>query len=210
MIAMACTRSVRNANQIVNQHSHDAFLAMLPQIRRQPAIAFRGCQPEERDDLIQEAIAHAFVAFVRLVQDGRQDVAYATPLGIYAVRRVRSGRRIGSKRTSFDVMSPYAQVVRRIKVERLDQQHDHDESWREILLEDKKAGPAETAAARIDVPAWFSTLSARRRRIAKTLASGETTQETAKIYGISQGRISQLRRELQNSWVQFHSELAVA
>ena len=62
-----------------------------------------------------------------------------------------------------------------------------------LLVEDRKAGPAETAAARMDLAAWFGTLTKRNRKIAKALALGEPTAAAAKKFGISPGRISQLR-----------------
>jgi len=78
--------------------------------------------------------------------------------------------------------------------------------WREVLVEDKKAGQADTAAARIDTPAWLRTLPRRNRRIAKILATGETTNAAAKKFGVSAGRISQLRRELEASWAAYQGE----
>ena len=67
-------------------------------------------------------------------------------------------------------------------------------------------GPAETAAARIDFGDWLGTLGRRRRRIAETLAKGETTSVAAAKFRVSLGRISQLRRELQGDWGRFHGE----
>ena len=46
--------------------------------------------------------------------------------------------------------------------------------------------------------------------IAKLLAKGETTGAAARKFGLSAGRISQLRQELAESWVEFQGELAVA
>ena len=55
---------------------HAAFLAMLPTIRRQAQICLRKIRPELRQDLIEEVIANCYVAFVRLVERGKQDVAF--------------------------------------------------------------------------------------------------------------------------------------
>jgi hypothetical protein len=41
------------------------------------------------------------------------------------------------------------------------------------------------------------------------LAEGQTTSATAAKFGVSLGRISQLRRELRDAWQQFHGECAV-
>jgi hypothetical protein len=46
---------------------HAGFLAMLPAIVTHAKIVFRHLRGEARQDAIQEAIANALVAFVRLV-----------------------------------------------------------------------------------------------------------------------------------------------
>lgn len=39
-------------------------------------------------DAVQETVASAFVAYARLVKLGKEELAYATPLAQFAVRRV--------------------------------------------------------------------------------------------------------------------------
>jgi Mor family transcriptional regulator len=46
-------------------------------------------------------------------------------------------------------------------------------------------------------------LGARKREIAEDMATGERTQVLAKKYHVSQGRISQIRTELQRDWTHF-------
>jgi len=43
---------------------------------------------------------------------------------------------------------------------------------------------------------------------AQELAKGETTGKTARKFGLSEWRISQLRRELEESWSEFQGEPA--
>ena len=143
----------------------------------------------------------------RLVELGKQDVAYATPLAQYAIRQVRSGRRVGSKLNQRDVMSPANQ---RVYIERLDQYDTADGNWKEVVVEDRHATPADTAAARLDLAQWFRSLPRRNRRIAKVLAYGESTAAAAKQFGISPARVSQLRQELRQSWQALQGELAAA
>jgi hypothetical protein len=76
------------------------------------------------------------------------------------------------------------------------------------LLEDRRCGPAEIAAARLDIDAWLRSLPRRTRKIATTLAKGESTGKTARMFGLSDGRISQFRRELRESWMAFQGEPA--
>lgn len=59
-----------------------------------------------------------------------------------------------------DVSSPYCQRVKCVVMERLDRYDADDESWQEILIPDKTCTPAELAASRIDVQAWFKRSTA--------------------------------------------------
>ena len=204
MIAIA-----KSGSSAVNP-SHAKFLAMLPLIRELASHAFRFAKPELKDELLAEVTANAFCAFARLVERGKEDVAYATPLARYAICQVSAGRRVGGTLGVRDVTSPRARLATGVTVERLDRFDREENDWQEVLVEDRQAGPAETAAARIDVPAWFQSLTRRNRQIAKQLARGEVTSAVAKTFGLSPARVSQLRREFMRSWGMFHGERACA
>lgn len=186
------------------------FLELLPSIRRQARMAFRHEPPERRQDLVAEVLANSWVAYVRLMERGLDNIVYATPLAQYAVRQVRAGRRVGCRSNVKDVSSEYAQRSKGFVVESLDRYDKKREQWREILVEDRKAGPAEIASCRIDVAEWLQSLPSRLQRIAETLANGEPTKTAARRFGLSPGRISQLRRELKKSWESFHGEETAA
>lgn len=188
----------------------DRFTELLPTIHDQLRFAFRQEPPERKDDMIAEAIANCWVAFVKLVERGLDDAIYATPLAQFAIRQVYDGRKVGGTLNQNDVSSEYAQRKKKFTVERLDRYNKRKFKWVEVLVEDRKAGPADTAAARIDFGEWLLTLGRRRREIAETLAEGETTSVTARKFRVSLGRISQLRRELRDDWEQFHGECAVS
>ena len=55
-------------------------MSLLPLIQEQASYACRERQAEEREDFIAEVVANAYVAFVRLAQQGKLELAYATPL----------------------------------------------------------------------------------------------------------------------------------
>jgi hypothetical protein len=154
MIAPAKSRRRKSrSRQIAEQ-----FLAMLPLIREQARHAFRGERPERREELIAEVVANCWMSYVRLIDRGLHDVIYPTPLARFAIRQTRDGRRVGSKSNIKDVGSEYAQRRQGFTVETLDCLDQETGEWREILIEDRHAGPAETAAARIDVGDWFAGL----------------------------------------------------
>lgn len=186
--------------------THARFEAMLPAIRAYAHRAFRSFGPEARDELVAETVANAFCAYQRLVDQGREAIAHAMPLAMFAVRQVRAGRRVGGKLNVRDVSSRHAQRIKGIIIERLDQFDPEKGQWREVLVENRRAGPAETAAARIDVAAWFRSLTRRDRWIAWELARGETTGATARRFKLSAGRVSQLRSQLRESWQEFQHE----
>ncbi len=95
-----------------------------------------------------------------------------------------------------EVLSAYAQKHKGFQVERLDQFDQEENAWSEVLVEDRRAGPDEIARTRIDFSDWLASLKRRDRRVAEFLAQGETTKTAARKFRVSQGRISQLRREL--------------
>ena len=206
MIAPRKSQEARKRSQPAARW-HQAFLKMLPAIQKHARIAFRYLGREARDEAVQEVVAGALAAYVRLVESGRADLAYPTPLSMFAVRQFRTGRRVGTKANVNDVTSPYAQAAKGIRVERLDHYDAEGDAWREILIEDRRAGPAQTAAARIDFAQWLNGLAPQRRRIAEVLATGQSTKQAARQFRVSPGRISQIRRELKDSWERFQGDV---
>jgi hypothetical protein len=188
---------------------HAAFLKMLPGIRGAAQIAFRKAGPELREDLISETIARAYVDFTRLVERGELDLAMPTPLARYAIAQIRTGRRVGSRLRIRDAMSGYAQFQKNFVVERIDYFDVEDDSWKQIVVQDQRASPADIAACRIDFAAWLRHLTNRVRKIALALARGETTKAVARMFNVTPARISQLRQSLRRNWEAFHVERRV-
>ena len=99
-------------------------------------------------------------------------------------------------------------IVKRegVALESLDHWDESSGHWRDVLVEDRQATPADIAAARIDVSAWLESLPPRSRRLAERLALGESTSDAARQLGVSRSRVSQLRRELHRAWQAFQGE----
>ena len=100
-------------------------------------------------------------------------------------------------------LSRYGQISNDIEVE------PHG-NWIDMLVEDKRAAVSDQVAAKMDVGAWFATLTKRMKEIAKDLAFGCSTSEVAKKHGVTAGRISQMRRVLEESWAAFQGEAVPA
>ncbi len=143
---IATTRCPRH--QACSRRWNDRFLQLLPAIQEQAKFAFRRAPADAQEELVQETIATAYNLFLNLCRQGKTSLAYATPLAKFAIRHVREGRRIGSRSNSLDITSPCTCAAKTITIERLDRFNCRRGEWREVLIEDRTAGPAETAAAR--------------------------------------------------------------
>ena len=183
------------------------FLQMLPAIQDSAAYAFRYLASEEREEAIQDVTVGAMIAFRRLAASDRIHLAYPRALARFGITQYFSGRRSGCRLNVRDVSSAYAQRKKGLQLERLDHYYPDQQSWREVLLEDRQASPADIATTRIDFQDWLESLSERSRKIADSLATGETTSDVAEMFQISLGRVSQIRRELERSWRIFQGEV---
>jgi hypothetical protein len=120
--------------------------------------------------------------------------------------QTKEGRKVGGRLNNRDVSSDYCRRQKNLILERLDKYDSEEDAWQEVLVEDKHAGPADTAITRIDFSTWLQFLPRRLRKIATFLATGETTSATAKRFHLSQGRISQIRKELFLAWHRFQGD----
>jgi len=60
--------------------------------------------------------------------------------------------------------------------------------------------PSDIAAFALDFTDWLNTWEGKKRAILEAMAVGDRTSEISARHGISQGRVSQLRREFEDSW----------
>ena len=179
---------------------------MLPKITDQASFWFRHLKGDTRDEMVQEVIATACVAYARLSEQGRTGEATWSSLAHYAIRQVRQGRQVGTKLNVRDIGSRYCQQRKRVIVQSISRWNDHEQEWREMVVEDRHATPADLAAFRIDFQNFLRSLSRRNRRLALQLAKGHATGWIARKFQISAGRVSQLRRELFAAWQEFHGQ----
>jgi hypothetical protein len=187
---------------------HDQFLAsIMPVVQVCARIRFRDLPHVEQEEAVAEAVAAAMISFVRLVERGKNPVAFAGSLARVAVLRVFAGRLSGSADSSRDVLSRRARQEHGFSVASLDAPADKtDDVWKNVLVESRKTTPADIAASRIDFAEWLGRMSNRRREIAEALAAGYRTEEVAERFNLSHGRISQLRRVFEDSWREFQRE----
>ena len=183
---------------------HAGFLAMLPAIVKQVRFAFRHLGPEARSEALQNCVANAMIAYARGSTNWAGLRWHTHPFwAATRLPRRRDFRVVGGHLDIKDVLSPYCQAKKNVVVERLDKYDKTEDQWQEILVEDHRAGPFEIVRTKLDFAAWLRSLPIKSRRIAKMLANGERTADVARRFGLSDGRISQIRAELAASWRRF-------
>ncbi|HEV3146949.1 MAG TPA: hypothetical protein VGZ47_23880 [Gemmataceae bacterium] len=182
------------------------FLAVLPSVHKSIRFAFRHLPHEQQEEAVQAALANACVACARLVAQGRFERIFPSALARFAVAQVCEGRIVGSSLNVHDVLSPYARKKKHFIVERRARFDAEDLSWLDAVRGCHRTPVPDQGCFRIDFPEWLATLSQRVCQIAQSLAAGYSTNEVARAFSISASRVSQLRRELSESWRSFQDE----
>jgi hypothetical protein len=198
---------------------HAAFLSIVPRIELHGQYAFRGVRcPQQRADCVAEVVALCWLWFVRLVGRGQDPLTFVSRLADFAARQVKCGRGLCGQEKGQDVLSGLAQRRHGFIVGSLPHataaydrlgtfggQRKQD-ALEEVLHENGRTPVPEQVCFRLDFPAWRRTHARRTRRLMEDMMLGQRTRELARKYGLSPGRISQLRRQLHNDWRRFCGE----
>jgi hypothetical protein len=200
---------------------HRQFLAILPRIEKHARIHFRFLRClSTRDDAVAEVVAIAWRWFLHITEQGKDVNDFVTTLADFAVRHVRSGRRLCGQERAKDALSPRARRIKGFRVESLPTSTQRSystvfndprgqqmmDAFEERLQDNTITPPPDAAAFRIDYPTWLGQLGERHRTIAEDMALDFGTKELATRHKVSPGRISQLRRELHRDWMRFHGD----
>ena len=178
-----------------------------PVVDRWARARFKNYRREKRAELVQNSICLAFQYYASLAKRGRTQLVSASALARRAVQHTKAGRRFGSSQAKRDALAHLGtnEEVRKLADNAFSTigQNVH---WSSAIIDPKYANPSDLATVRIDATTWIDSMSPKLRAIAKALASGEATMDVAERFGLSWGRISQLRRELVTSWERFQSQ----
>jgi hypothetical protein len=79
--------------------------------------------------------------------------------------------------------------------------------FEERLRDNTQTPVADQVAFRIDFPLWRCTRSERDRRVIDALMAGGRTRDVSQRFGLSPGRVSQLRRDFLEDWRRFIEEV---
>ena len=184
------------------------FQAMIPRIERHARIFFRYLKcPFKRQDAIAETLALCWKWFLRLMQRGKDPAEFVSTLASFAVRAVKSGRRVTGQEKAKDVLSSLAQQRHHFTVSSIpDGSSLNGNVFDEALHDNTQSEVPEQVAFRIDFPAWRLTRTERDRCILDDLMIGERTLDVSQKFGVSPGRISQLRTDFRIDWSLFTAD----
>jgi hypothetical protein len=186
-----------------------AFLELLPQLRAHAEFAFRFVRCEQaRADCVAETVALARKGFLALTARDKDPGDFVTTFARRCAQAVRAGRRLAGQESGRDVLAPAARQCHGFAVGRLpDYTTPYGGAWQESLVDNTRSPVDEAAAFRLDFPRWLATLAERDRRLVEDMTLGHRPGELARRFGLSAGRVSQLRRHYHAAWRRFHGEL---
>jgi hypothetical protein len=201
---------------------HAVFLAILPRLRLHAQVYFLHVKcPVQKEDAVQEVLALSWQWFLRLTERGKDATAFASALAGYAARAVRSGRRLCGHEKARDVLSPVARRRHGFGVESLphsiSSSHERlytsplgqqaQDAFEERLRDNTQTPVPDQVTFRIDFPVWRCTRTERDQRVIDALMAGGRTRDVSRQFGLSPGRVSQLRRDFLEDWRRFTGEV---
>lgn len=157
--------------------------------------ACRYMRPEQREEATQEMVCLAYANYASLMEKGREDI-FPSRLADFAICTYFDGRRFCGQ-SSTDISAPRCQKLARASV---------TNNMMNDSVCKRTFRPSTIACFNIDYEAWVDSLDARMREILFAILDGETTGELAKRFGVSFGRISQIRRILIDKWHEFTAD----
>jgi hypothetical protein len=194
---------------------HVRFLLLLPRIVTHARIVFRGVRcPVKQEDRVQECVALGWQWFLRLSEQSKDVFAFPMAFASLLARAVRCGRKLCGQERSRDVLSPLAQQRHGFRVERLpaSTRSPHEDlyadphgqaqldSFEERLRDNTITPPPDAAAFRIDWPQFLVELTQRDQELAAFLSLGHSGKAAAAKFGLSPGRVTQLRQRWCREW----------
>jgi hypothetical protein len=183
----------------------NAFLAILSKIEQIARFHFRHCPCGDRkQDCIGETIALCWIWYRRLMAKGRDPSAFVTTFTRLAALAVSSGRRLCGQETARDALSPVCQRRRRFVAIPLPDECSANRNVYDEALRDNMQSPIpDQVQFRVDYPRWRGTLDDRRRRLVDAMMEGHSTSDLATQFGVTAGRVAQLRREFHDGYTAF-------
>ncbi|MBA4192818.1 MAG: hypothetical protein C0467_33055 [Planctomycetaceae bacterium] len=187
------------------EHTQAAFVDALTRILRIARFRFRHLRcSDSREDAICETVALCWIWYISLVRKGRKPAEFIGALARYGVRAVSSGRRACGQERANDVLSRRCQQRRQLCVSSLPRVHIlHENVLEDALCDNTQTPVPDQVQFRCDFTAWEHRLPVARQRLVKGLALGHRTKDLAAEFGLSEARISQLRKKFSADYAAF-------
>ncbi len=192
---------------------HARYNAILPRIVRHARVVFRYVKCwHTKEDKVAEAVGHCWKWIKKLDKLGKKWWCFVSRLADYACRAVKSGRKVAGSITINDVLNEINQARKGYCICKLpDYSTESTNPLAEALTDNTVSEIPDQVAFRLDFPEYRDTYSERDQQVMDDMMLGHRTIDLAEKYKMSQGRISQLRREFYEGWDRFHGdELAEA
>jgi DNA-directed RNA polymerase specialized sigma24 family protein len=184
---------------------HQVYLSILPRIEVFAQRAFRHLPTVDREEAVAETVAATWQSFVRLRRRGKDPTRFVNALVKFSTLGVLAGRRVGNPMASSDV---YSNSRRRNGISMVpisECEASNAQILTDLLPARSGTSVPDQAAFRVDFPAWLRRLAPLRRRVVLMLAEGYGTGEVAAGMAVTSGRVSQVRRELEDDWQRYHA-----
>jgi hypothetical protein len=186
---------------------HHDFLEIQPVVEQRARFAFRHLPIVDREEAMAEAVAAAFVSFVRLKAKGKFPGTFPSTLAVFAILHVRSGRHVGGGSCSTDVSSFAAQRRRGFQLHLI---ASNLTGWDEHFIDSAAASVLDQVRFKLDWADFLKTLPLRHRRMVRALAQGHQANQVAEEFRVSPSRITQFRQHWQRRWRSFLGETTAA
>ena len=150
---------------------HEVFLRLLPAIVTHAKIAFRHLDPEAKQEAVQDVVCNACSCRGAAGRIGQARSGLPERAGHTSPSaRSRMAARSAATLNVNDVLSPYCQQRKNVKVESIDHFDDDENGWRQAVVVDTRSSPVpEIVAFRCDFSDWLQSLPRRDCHIAESL-----------------------------------------
>ena len=194
---------------------------LLPRLQQHGQIYFRDLKcPGQKQDAIQEMLALAWKWLLRLHERGKDITCFPMVFVYLVARAVQNGRKLCGQASAKDVLNPSAQRRHDFTVEALPSStcralddiyaivrgQQALDAYEDRLRDNTVTPPPEAAAFRIDFPRFLRELSERDRQMAMFLSLGHSAKKAAHRFGLSPGRVTQLRQQWCQHWRRWQGE----
>lgn len=185
---------------------HAAFVTqILPRVVLHARIFFRAEKcPGKKEDRVAETAALAWQWYCRLMQRGKDPGQFSARFATLAALAVKNGRKVAGMEKAKDVMNGRTQQRHGFLVSGLPAVNTLTfNPFAEALRDNTQTEVPEQVAFRLDFPAWLTTRTLRDRTLIEGMGKGERTKDLADKLGMSQARVSQMRRQFREDWQRF-------